>query len=78
VIDSKSIVERFKNAGALTDASFERLVGSIEKNVKDMQSQVARLGGVKEALERGHAQTLQQQLNEISSSTRVLQRSLGE
>lgn len=78
MIDPKSVVARFKNAGVMPDATFTRLVGSIEKNAKDMQAQVDRLGGIKTALERGHASTLQQQLNEMSSSIRVLQRNLGD
>jgi hypothetical protein len=67
-----------KTAANLTDAAFERMVGSIEDSAKKMQAQVNRLGGIEEALKKGHDETLRQQATEMASTLRVLQRRLGD
>ncbi len=67
----------YNRTAALTDSLFERMVALFEKNAKDMRAQVQRLGGIEKALERGHAQTLKEQLNEIANGVRALQRHLG-
>jgi len=66
-----------RRAAALPTPAFTRMVSAIGDTARAMELQVQRLGGVEAALQRGHGDTLRQQLHDIQSSARVLQRRLG-
>jgi len=69
--------DRRKEALALPDPAFHRLIGNIGDTARAIELQVDRLGGIDSAMRQGHGETLKGQLAEIGSSLRVLTRRLG-
>lgn len=63
-----------KSAADLPDNRFIQMVETIRDNADAMLTQVKRFGGLEAAVRSGHAATLQGQLQEISSTSRVLER----
>lgn len=63
---------------AVTDAAWERSIGALVDTSGAMKKQVDRFGGIEKALQEGHGTTIKQQLGEIASVLRVLQRRLGD
>jgi hypothetical protein len=64
-------------AGSLTTQVWDRTLETLTDTAEAMKKQVSRFGGIENALKEGHGTTLGQQLNEMSSVLRVLQRRLG-
>lgn len=62
----------------LNDAAWDRNVGALLDGAAAMKKQVERFGGIENALREGHGTTLKQQVTEMASVLRVLQRRLGD
>lgn len=73
-------VETQKWAGAesISNSAWERGIDALIDNVTSMKKQVDRLGGIANALEKGHGTTLKQQMTETAAIIRTLQRRLGD
>lgn len=69
--------DRRKEALALPDPAFHRLISAIGDTARAVELQVNRLGGIDAAMRQGHGDTLKGQFAEIGSALRVLQRRLG-
>lgn len=75
--DCKKKSEHVHTAANIPNSAWDRTIDSIIQYGNDMKKQVERLGGIANALEQGHGQTLQGQLGELASVVRTLQRRLG-
>lgn len=62
----------------INDEAFNRLVDDVGNTARAILLQVERLGGITTALERGHKVTLLQQITEMNSCLRVLERRLND
>lgn len=73
-------VETQKWAGSenISNSAWERSIDLLIDSSQSMKKQVDRFGGIVNALGNGHGTTLKQQMNEMSSVLRVLQRRLGD
>lgn len=66
-----------REAAAITTQVWDRTLATLLDTASAMKNQVGRFGGIENALKEGHGTTLNQQLNEMSSTLRVLQRRMG-
>ncbi len=67
---------REKTAGITTQV-WDRTLATLIDTATAMKNHVGRFGGIENALKEGHGTTLNQQMNEMSSVLRVLQRRMG-
>lgn len=75
---NERILRQERVAANLTDVAWNRGVVAIIETSTAMKKQVDRFGSVEQALQEGHGTTLKQQMNELSSLVRTLQRRLGD
>lgn len=72
----KTASEDKEAALPMSDGKFRQLAGGIQNTAQAMINQVERLGGIENALQRGHGQTLEGQIREIETMAGVLSRRL--
>jgi hypothetical protein len=66
-----------KMAAAITTPAWDRSLASVLDTVTALKKQVERFGGIENALQQGHGSTINQQVTELASVIRTLQRRLG-
>lgn len=66
-----------KTAANITTQVWDRTLATVLDTAQAMKKQVERFGGIENALREGHGTTLNQQMTELASVVRVLQRRIG-